>query len=213
MVICGKALGVSWWILSLGMFQNPRGLRPLGFLALELPRDNIHQDTPSTFPHIVLISVQSVKLVKTGQINPLSTIHSHLQKYFILYSFCRILCVNILLVSREPAIVCSSAPRCLDLLGIPGYLSPYETEEAEYWVTDLAFSFSNMSCPVVFLLYSWGVVTRQGSPQEWPGLQPCLSYEDKWPAPEARIQSRCRLGQLLQLVGQLLLTTTAGEAG
>ena len=35
--------------------QKPLGLRPLGFLALELPRDNIHQDPPSAFPHIVSV--------------------------------------------------------------------------------------------------------------------------------------------------------------
>ena len=35
--------------------KNPQGLQPLGFLALELPRENIHQDTPSPFPHIVSI--------------------------------------------------------------------------------------------------------------------------------------------------------------
>ena len=35
--------------------KNHRDLRPLGFLALELPRDNIHQDTPSAFTHNVSI--------------------------------------------------------------------------------------------------------------------------------------------------------------
>ena len=35
--------------------SKAKNLRPLGFLALELPRDNIHQDTPSAFPHIVSI--------------------------------------------------------------------------------------------------------------------------------------------------------------
>ena len=40
---------------NLPQAKNPWGLRPLGFLALELPRDNIHQYTPSAFPHIVSI--------------------------------------------------------------------------------------------------------------------------------------------------------------
>ena len=35
--------------------KNPWGLRPLGFLALELPKDNIHQDTPKVFLNIVSI--------------------------------------------------------------------------------------------------------------------------------------------------------------
>ena len=30
-----------------------KSLRPLGFLALELPRDNIHQDTPKRLFHIL----------------------------------------------------------------------------------------------------------------------------------------------------------------
>ena len=33
--------------------KNLWGMRPLGFLALELVWDNIHQDTPSVFPPIV----------------------------------------------------------------------------------------------------------------------------------------------------------------
>ena len=33
--------------------KNPWALQPLRFLALEVPKDNIHQHTPQTFPHIV----------------------------------------------------------------------------------------------------------------------------------------------------------------
>ena len=55
MVFFGKALGVYGEFFPSGgsKAKNPWGLRPLGFLALQLPRDNIHQDTPSAFPHIV----------------------------------------------------------------------------------------------------------------------------------------------------------------
>ena len=41
--------------------KKTRGLRHLGFLALELPRDNIHQDTPSAFPNIVSMQCSVVK--------------------------------------------------------------------------------------------------------------------------------------------------------
>ena len=33
--------------------KNHRDLRPLGFLALELPRDNIHQDTHQLFTYYI----------------------------------------------------------------------------------------------------------------------------------------------------------------
>ena len=33
--------------------KNPWGLRPLGFWPWDLPRDSIHHDTPTAFPHIV----------------------------------------------------------------------------------------------------------------------------------------------------------------
>ena len=57
MIICGKALRVSWWILSSedGKAKNPWCLWSLGLLALELPRDIIHQEIPLAFPHIVSI--------------------------------------------------------------------------------------------------------------------------------------------------------------
>ena len=55
MVICGKALEYPGEYCPSGgsKAKNPWGLRSLGFLAMELPRDNIHQYTPSAFPHIV----------------------------------------------------------------------------------------------------------------------------------------------------------------
>ena len=41
-------------------FLSP-GLWPLGFFALELSGDNIHQDTLSAFPHIVSMLHSSSK--------------------------------------------------------------------------------------------------------------------------------------------------------
>ena len=50
-----KYVEKSWWMESLrkSLSQNPWGLRPLGFWPWDCPRDSIHHDTPSAFPHIV----------------------------------------------------------------------------------------------------------------------------------------------------------------
>ena len=65
MTLYGKALGVSWWMECLGRShgQNPRGLRPLGFLPWGLPRHSIHHDTPSAFPNNVPIYGKIEELV------------------------------------------------------------------------------------------------------------------------------------------------------
>ena len=55
MKMCGKALGVSWWMQSLGKSRgrNPLGLWPLRFCPWHFPRDSIRHGTPLAFPHIV----------------------------------------------------------------------------------------------------------------------------------------------------------------
>ena len=55
MKMCGKALGVSWWMQSLGKSrgQNPLGLWPLRFCPWHFPRDSIRHGIPLAFPHIV----------------------------------------------------------------------------------------------------------------------------------------------------------------
>ena len=59
MKMCRKALGVSWWMESLGksLGQKPLGLWPLWFWPWDFPRDSIHHYTPSAFRHIVLLVV------------------------------------------------------------------------------------------------------------------------------------------------------------
>ena len=58
MKMCGKALGVSWWMQSLGksLGQKPFGdLRPAGFRPRDFNRDSILHDTPLPFLHMVSI--------------------------------------------------------------------------------------------------------------------------------------------------------------
>ena len=64
MVIRGKALGYpgEYCPLQGSKAKNPRACGPPWVLASELLRDNIHQDTPLAFPHIV--SNTNKKLVK-----------------------------------------------------------------------------------------------------------------------------------------------------
>ena len=61
MVTCGKALGYPGEYCALGgsKAKNPWGLQPLGFLALEIPRNNIHQYAPAAFPHIVSVKLHT----------------------------------------------------------------------------------------------------------------------------------------------------------
>ena len=53
--MCGKALGVSWWMQSLGESrdQNPWGLWPIRFCPCHFPRDSLQHGTPLAFPNIV----------------------------------------------------------------------------------------------------------------------------------------------------------------
>ena len=55
MKMCGKALGVSWWMQSLrkSRGRNPLGLWLLRFCPWHFPRDSICHGTPLAFPHIV----------------------------------------------------------------------------------------------------------------------------------------------------------------
>ena len=76
MVICQKALGgyPGEYCPSGGSkAENPRGLRPLRCFALELPRDNFHQDTPSPFPHNVSLHRNAHLVHRTAEGQDLCT--------------------------------------------------------------------------------------------------------------------------------------------
>ena len=55
MTLYGKALGVGWWMESLGKVLQPKASGPaaLGFWPWDFPRDSIHHSSPSAFPNNV----------------------------------------------------------------------------------------------------------------------------------------------------------------
>ena len=74
--------------------EVPQGLRPLGFLPWDFPRDSIHYDTPLAFPHIVpffifpshYIGLNTVNVCKSRGGIFTSSVGVHIEDLIMLYS-------------------------------------------------------------------------------------------------------------------------------